>query len=529
MQQAGRRPDCSRGKLAGVLTTVALALAFALGWPESESNAAPRRAPAKAEAVADGGKAAKVERAGGRDTIPERLWSESQPAETGLNNDTPVTMGAFSRLAKVLSPAVVNVAVTRLRHDAVLPPESNGGPVSTGAGTGFFIHEDGWILTNHHVVEEAVRITVRTADDRTFEARIAGADPATDLALLKVNDGGPFPIAPLGDSDALEIGEWVVAIGNPYGLGHTVTAGIVSAKGRSTIQPGQTRYASYIQTDASINPGNSGGPLVNIHGQVVGINAAVLGKGQGIGFAIPSNMAKKAAAQLARGRIERSWFGISVGEVTPQVARALRLDRAAGALVREVIGGSPADKAQIRAGDVILRFGDHEIRNANDLPWLAASSGSGTKIRVEGVRDGSPFNVHVTLVPMPKQFGGLADADPAPSRVGASSPAAPTAPASPDRDVPGLGMRVTSVTPELQARFGLRAPNGALVVQVDAGGPADLVGIRTGDVVLQVERRAIRTAEDLVGASDWFRDADMVPLYIARGRQAVFVTPKKGR
>ncbi len=521
MQQAAKRPDCTRSKLAGVLTTLTLALAFALSWPESESTAAPRRVPARADAAAsDAARATKVERASARDTIPERLWSEAQPAETGLNADTPVTMGAFSRLAKVLSPAVVNVAVTRMRHDSVLPPESNGGPVSTGAGTGFFIHEDGWILTNHHVVEDAVRITVRTADDRTFEARIAGADPSTDLALLKVTDGGPFPIAPLGDSDGLEIGEWVVAIGNPYGLGHTVTAGIVSAKGRSTIQPGQTRYASYIQTDASINPGNSGGPLVNIHGQVVGINAAVLGKGQGIGFAIPSSMAKKLAPQLARGRIERSWFGISVGEVTPQVARALRLDRAAGALVREVVGGSPADKAQIRAGDVILRFDEHEIRNANDLPWLAASSGTGSKIRVEGVRDGSPFAVNVTLVPMPKQFGGQAEPEPSPSRSSANAT---------DVDVPGLGMRVTSLTQALQKRYALQATSGALIVHVDAGGPADLAGMRVGDVVMQAERRAIRTAADLIGASSWFQDADVVPLSVARGRQMLFVTPKKGR
>ncbi len=513
MAGEGHRNSRSRCRQFGVLAVLLCGLALALTLPDSESRAAPR----------SGGGRSTASREPAGVPVPEKLWSETQPADTGLNVDTPVTMGAFSKLAKVVSPSVVNVAVTRLRRDALPSPDSTGTPVQTGAGTGFFIHEDGWILTNHHVVEDAARITIRTADDRTFEAIVAGADPATDLALLRTSSGGPFPIVPLGDSDALEIGEWVVAIGNPYGLGHTVTAGIVSAKGRSTVQPGQTRYASYIQTDASINPGNSGGPLVNIHGQVVGINAAVHGKAQGIGFAIPAAMAKKLAPQLARGRIERSWLGISVGEVTPQVARALRLDRAVGALVREVVAGGPADRAGLRAGDVILRFGEHEIRNANDLPWLAASSGSGSKIQLDAVREGQAMTVTVTLVPMPRQFGGTA------AQPGAAPAPAPAEPASADVEVPGLGLRVTSVTPELRQRYGLSPTSGALVVHVDAGGPADLAGLRVGDVVLQVERRAIRAAAELRAASDWFPDAELVPLTIARGRQALFVTPKKGR
>ncbi len=506
------RESRSRCRQFGVLAVLVCGLALALAWPDAETHAAPRASAGRP--TAGRGEPAPL-------PVPDKLWSDSQPADTGLSVDTPVTMGAFSKLAKIVSPSVVNIAVTRLRRDALPSPDGTGAPAQTGAGTGFFIHEDGWVLTNHHVVEDAARITIRTADDRTFEATVAGADPATDLALLRTTSGGPFPIVPLGDSDALEIGEWVVAIGNPYGLGHTVTAGIVSAKGRSTVQPGQTRYASYIQTDASINPGNSGGPLVNIHGQVVGINAAVHGKAQGIGFAIPAVMAKKLAPQLARGRIERSWLGISVGEVTPQVARALRLDRAVGALVREVVAGGPADRAGLRAGDVILRFGEHEIRNANDLPWLAASSGSGSKIQLDAVREGQPMTVQVMLVPMPRQFGGT-------SGQPGSTPS-PSGPASADVEVPGLGLRVTSVTPELRQRYGLSPTSGALVVHVDAGGPADLAGLRVGDVVLQVERRAIRAAAELRAASEWFPEAELVPLTIARGRQALFVTPKKGR
>jgi serine protease Do len=450
--------------------------------------------------------------------IPDRLWSDTQPADTGLTAETPVTMGAFSRLSKVISPSVVNISVTRLRRSGLQTAEVDAGEVVTSSGTGFFIHQDGWILTNHHVIEGVLKIQVRTADDRTFGARVAGLDPYTDLALLRVDKSGPFPVAPLGNSDALDIGEWVVAIGNPYGLGHTVTAGIVSAKGRSTVVPAQTRYASYIQTDASINPGNSGGPLVNIHGQVVGINSATLGKAQGIGFAIPSNMAKKLLPQLARGKIERSWLGISVGEVNAQVARALRLDRAAGALVREVVAGGPGDNAGLHAGDVILRFGEHEIRNANDLPWLAASEGIGKRVRVDAVREGQPLHVDVVLTVMPQQFSS-ADA----------AAKAPMPSANGEIDVAGLGFRVVSLDAAVRRRYRLSAEQGALVVHVDRGGPADLVGVRVGDVVVQAERRAIRDAADLVKVNAWFPAAEIVPLYVARGRQALFVMPKKGR
>ncbi|MEY3013765.1 MAG: hypothetical protein RIT45_2500 [Pseudomonadota bacterium] len=453
-----------------------------------------------------------------RPAIPAQLYTETQSADTGLSKDTPVTMGAFSKLAKVISPAVVNLHVTRLRRDGVTAGDTTGGQIVTSSGTGFFVHEEGWILTSHHVVEGAAKIQVRTADDRTFEAHIAGLDPFTDLALLRVPDKGPFPVAPLGDSDALDIGEWVVAIGNPYGLGHTVTAGIVSAKGRSTVLPGQTRYASYIQTDASINPGNSGGPLVDIEGRVVGINTAVIGKAQGIGFAVPVNMAKKLLPQLARGKIERSWLGISVAEVTPQVARALRLDRAAGALVREVVAGGPAAKAGLRAGDVILRFNEHEIRNANDLPWLAASEGIGKRVTVEGTRDGQTLRATVVLTAMPARFAGTT------GEGGGVSVAA-----SGEGVIAGLGIRAATLTPELRKRYRLRAEKGALVVQVDAGGPADNAGIRVGDVVVQAERRPIHSAVELATVAALFPAGEMVPLYVARGRQALFLMPRKGR
>ena len=447
---------------------------------------------------------------------PSRLWTDSQPSETGLSAESPVTMGAFAKLAKIISPAVVNIHTSKVTTgtDVRYGAESRQQFVSA-SGTGFFIHADGYILTNNHVIEGAVRIRVRTADDRTFQARIIGRDPRTDLALLKVDAATKFVVVPLGDSDAVDIGEWVVAVGNPYGLGHTVTAGIVSAKGRSNLRPGATHYANFIQTDASINPGNSGGPLVNIRGEVVGINTAILGKGQGIGFAIPSNMAKKLVPQLARGHVERSWLGLSVGEVTPEVARSLRLNRAIGAYVRFVAAGSPAAKAGLRPGDVIVRFGAHEVRKSTDLPWLAASGGVGKQIKVSLIRSGKPMAASVTLVALPGRFGG-------------EEPPA-TQPAAQEISVPGLGMRVTQLTAALRKRFQIVARSGVLVLQVDRGGPAESVGVRPRDVIVQADRRRVDTVRDLLQVNGWYPAREMVPLYVARGKDVRFVMPKKTR
>ncbi len=452
--------------------------------------------------------------------IPAKLWTGKQPADTGLADDTPVTMGAFSRLARVIRPAVVNI--TTVKAQTVSYPgmhEVFRKQTTKSSGTGFFIHQDGYLLTNNHVVTDARKIEVRTSDDRVYsKVYLVGADPRTDLALLYVDARGvKFPVAPLGDSEKLEIGEWVVAIGNPYGLGHTVTAGIVSAKGRSTVMPAPNLYANYIQTDASINPGNSGGPLVNIHGQVIGINAAVHGKAQGIGFAIPANMAKKLLPQLAKGRIERSWLGVDVEPVTARVARALKLDRVVGAYIEAVVPGSPAQKAGLRPSDVILRFGNQEIRRSRDLHWLAASSGVGSRVKMKIYRGGKTFDVSVSLGALPRVFGGHAKAPKAKVARG------------PDIQLPGLGVRVTTLTESLRKRFGIHAASGALVVHIDRGGPADLVGIRPRDVITRGDRRVIQGAPDLARINAWYPENEMVPLHILRGRQPLFLMPKKGR
>ncbi|HAN32595.1 MAG TPA: hypothetical protein DCQ06_13450 [Myxococcales bacterium] len=438
------------------------------------------------------------------------LWTAKRSQSTGLSNDSPVTMGAFSKLAKLISPAVVNInikGVKRFRGE-------RSKQVSMGSGTGFFIHPDGYLLTNNHVIARAQIIEIRTADDRTFQARVIGSDARTDIALLKVNSAKPFPIIPLGNSGKLQIGEWVVAVGNPYGLGHTVTAGIVSAKGRSRLHPGSTRYANYIQTDASINPGNSGGPLVNIHGEVIGINTAVHGKAQGIGFAIPSNMAKTLVPQLAKGQIERSWLGISVGEVTPEVARALRLNRAIGAYIRVIAPQSPAKRADLRPGDVVLRFDGQEVKKSSDLPWMAASAGVGRAVEVELIRAGKALKRRVVMA---RQPGATVSAKEAAAR----------------RDgrlaVAGLGMKVIALKRRIRRRFGIAARTGALILTVDAGGPADAVGLRPGDVVIQADRRRVDKPVDLIKVTNGFAGLEMVPLYVVRGRGVHFVMLRKSR
>lgn len=450
---------------------------------------------------------------------PDKLWTE-QAVNTGINPDTPVTMGAFSRLAKLISPAVVNISVT----GAASAPDGweigpQGQPHSHGEGTGFFIHADGYVLTNNHVVENAQDIVVRTAADKVYKARVIGRDPRTDLALIKVDGKEKFPIAALGDSSKIEIGEWVVAIGNPFGLSHTVTQGIVSAVGRSEVHPGgRQMYANFIQTDASINPGNSGGPLVNTRGEVIGINAAVRGDGQGIGFAIPSNMAKKLLPQLAQGKIERSFLGVAVDDVTPELARSLHLDRVFGAVVRDVVTGSPAEKSGVKPGDVITAFDGSAVRNKSDLPWLTASAGTAGKVPLEMMREGKAVTINVQLANMPGQYGD----DP--------TPAPPATPVQPGLTaLRGLGLAIVDLTAGLRQRFQIAADHGVLIVSVDRGSPADRVGLKEGDVLLRIGSTNLANVAKLTEVYRLASPEDALPMLVQRGKQTFFVAPTRGR
>jgi serine protease Do len=265
-------------------------------------------------------------------------------------------------------------------------------------GSGFIIDKDGYILTNNHVIENAGMIMVKLANEKEYEAKVVGRDPRTDLALIKINARGDLPVVRIGDSDSLQVGDWVLAIGNPFGLGQTVTAGIVSAKGRVI---GQGPYDDFIQTDAAINPGNSGGPLFSTKGEVVGINTAIFsqsGGNIGIGFAVPINMAKSLVPQLkAKGRVSRGWLGVSIGPVTDEAAKELKLKDTKGALVMEVVERSPADRAGLQQGDVIVSFDGKDVAGAADLPRLVGSTPIGKEVSLRVIREARPLDVKVTI------------------------------------------------------------------------------------------------------------------------------------
>jgi serine protease Do len=278
-----------------------------------------------------------------------------------------------------------------------------GGPMpqqrpQQSLGSGFLIDADGYILTNNHVIENAGMIMVKLADEKEYEAKVVGRDPRTDLALIKINARGDLPVAPLGDSDSLQVGEWVIAIGNPFGLGQTVTAGIVSAKGRVI---GQGPYDDFIQTDAAINPGNSGGPLFDTRGEVVGINTAIFsqaGGNIGIGFAVPVNLAKSLLPQLkAKGRVSRGWLGVSIGPVTDEAVEELKLKDKKGALVMEVVERSPADRAGLQEGDVIVAFDGKDVARATDLPRLVGTTPSGKEVMLRVFREGRALDLKATI------------------------------------------------------------------------------------------------------------------------------------
>jgi serine protease Do len=399
--------------------------------------------------------------------------SEAAQAQAGV----PLIPSSFAELAKQASPSVVNISTVKtVRGRGLMPmPFGQGDPFrefferffrdqmprdfrQQSLGTGFIIDTQGYILTNNHVVEMAEEIKVKFSDGKEYEAKIIGRDPKTDLALIKIESDEALQPLALGDSEMLEVGEWVVAIGNPFGLGNTVTAGIVSAKYR---QIGASSYDNFIQTDASINPGNSGGPLLNTSGEVVGINTAIFSQGGGnigIGFAIPVNMAKDLLPQLKKGRVVRGWLGVMVQKITPELKEKLDLKDEKGALVADVTQGGPAEKAGIERGDVIVSFDGKEIKEMRDLPFVVASTPVDKTVIVEAIRKGKKQNFEVKI-------GELKD----------DQEAAQVAEAP-----PRLGMTLEELTPELAGNLGLTERSGIVVVQVEDDSPAAAAGLRPG-------------------------------------------------
>ncbi|MBI3127945.1 MAG: DegQ family serine endoprotease [Candidatus Tectomicrobia bacterium] len=413
---------------------------------------------------------------------------------------------SLADLAERLRPSVVNISAEtvvqaqpgipgmpgdpwpemfrRFFEGQPLPFPESGPPIeqrSTSLGSGFLIDKDGFVLTNNHVIEKATGITVILDNRKRRKATVVGRDPLTDLALLKVEKrpGDNFVPVALGDSDKLRVGEWVMAIGNPFGLSHTVTAGIVSAKGRMI---GAGRFDDFIQTDASINPGNSGGPLFNLQGQVVGINTAIFsraGGNIGIGFAIPANMAKTIVPQLRKGSVVRGFLGVSIQSVNETMAKSLGLKEQRGAIVASVVDDSPAAKAGIRRGDVITSLNEQKIEKARDLSRIAADLKPGTAVRVAVLRAGKPLALTVTMGRMPDEEQMVARA---PARENITS---------------SLGIQVQDLTPDIARQVGVRTRSGVVITNVTQGSPAAQVGLQRGDVIIEVNQKRVRNVAEM--------------------------------
>ena len=445
---------------------------------------------------------------------PEPVVQEGKPSDIQI-----ITPNTFVEIAKKLNPTVVYISSTQVVkgfkdfHAPFRDPFRDffgddffdkffgipkGDLKQTSLGSGFIIDKEGYILTNNHVVKDAEDILVTLSDDNEYKAKIVGKDEDMDVALLKINAKNHLPIVNLGDSDSLQIGEWVVAIGNPFGLEHTVTAGIVSAKWRTI---GRGPYNSFIQTDASINPGNSGGPLFNIQGDVVGINTAIAAEGQGIGFAIPINMVKDVLEDLkTEGKIRRGWLGLMIQRVTPSLAKSFGLKENKGALVAEVVEEGPADKAGVKSGDVIIRFKGKEIREFSDLSRYAGLTRPGTKVELELIRDGKTMEITVKLGEFDESgMGRLAE-----------------------KEETELGMTVQDITPELARGFDLEKTEGVLVTNVNPGTPADKAGIQRGDIILEVNRKEIRNTKDFRKALKATTEGTVL-LLINRGEHPLYI------
>jgi serine protease Do len=456
----------------------------------------------------------------------EPFWSEGKG---GVAAQPPGgAPGSFADLAERTSPAVVNIQTSktiggpaapgapgRPRH----PLEEFFGPFGPpfeelfeqprkvpSLGTGFVISPDGYILTNNHVIEDVDKIEVQFEDGRKFEAKVIGRDPRTDVALIKV-EAGDLPALPLGDSDSVRPGDWVVAIGNPFGLSHTVTAGIVSARHREiNADPDARRFDDFIQTDAAINPGNSGGPLINLAGEVIGINTAINPRANTIGFAVPVNIAKGVLPSLrTAGKVSRGWLGVYIQPIEPEMAEILGLEDTKGALVSKVEPGSPADEAGIKSGDVVVEFDGRPIEKMEELPRYVASAGVGKELKLVALRKGQRKSFEVTLGELD---AGVEEASATPS----------------EAEKPRYGLSVQELTPELGQQLGMEGAKGVIVTQVEPGSPADDAGIRRRDVILEVNQRPVASVKDFRAALGGADKGAL--LLVRRGEAEIFVAVK---
>ncbi|MCA1989299.1 MAG: DegQ family serine endoprotease [Desulfarculus sp.] len=372
-------------------------------------------------------------------------------------------------------------------------------------GSGVFVDPQGYLLTNNHVISEADEIVVVMKDGQEVKAEIVGRDKKTDLALLKIKAKSELPFLPLGNSDQLRVGDWVLAVGNPFGLENTVTAGIISAKGRII---GAGPYDDFLQTDASINPGNSGGPLINLKGEVVGINTAIVAQGQGIGFAIPVNLARQVMNQLrTTGKVTRGWLGVYIQPVTKELAEKFKLEGTDGVLVADVVKDGPADKAGIQRGDVIVEFEGRPLKDWHSLPRLVAETPVGKEVKLKVVREGRPRPVTAIV-------GELKDEQPEAAK--AEEPAKVQ-----------LGLSLQKLTPELAQQLGLpKTRKGLVVTGVQAGGPAEEAGLRRGDVILEAAQKPVDSPEQFARLAGKLKPGEGLLLLIQRQEATQFMVIK---
>ncbi|MEI7638808.1 MAG: DegQ family serine endoprotease [Syntrophus sp. (in: bacteria)] len=452
--------------------------------------------------------------------------TDVQTASAISPGDNTRTPGSFADLAEKVKPSVVNIGTTKVVRGGTRSPFGGGAPFDRyfgdeffdrffgdaprrefkqqSLGSGFIISSDGYIFTNNHVVEHADKILVKLSDGREYEAKIIGKDAKTDIALIKIKPSESLPVAEIGDSDKLRVGDWVLAIGNPFGLEQTVTAGIVSAKGRVI---GAGPYDNFIQTDASINPGNSGGPLFNMEGKVIGINTAIVAQGQGIGFALPISMAKNILPDLkSKGKVSRGWMGVSVQDITEEMAKSLQLKERRGAIVSEVFKGDPAERAGIRAGDIVTEINGKKIKDTHDLLLSIASFHVGDKVSIKIIRDGREMIFQVTVVERKDQ---------------------PEVAAAKGGAYEQFGLAIEDITPEIARYLGIPKKTGIIVVRVQSGSPADEMGIQPQDIILQVNKVKIASVKEYVREISKKANKGSIMLLIKRGQATFFVALRK--
>lgn len=466
--------------------------------------------------------------------LETKIWSEMPADSQSKDAESPkrYVPASFAPLVNEVKNAVVNISTTKIIKTS--PMTQQFGPMGEqfkqffgphffeqfmgpegpqeykehALGSGFIINKDGYILTNNHVIAGMTNIKVITDNGDQYTAKVVGADPQTDLALLKVSAKKPLDVAMLGDSSKVQVGDWVVVIGNPFGLDHTVTAGIISAKGRRL---NSGNYDQFLQTDAAINRGNSGGPVFNLNGEVIGISTAIIAPsiGQGIGFAIPINVAKTIIPQLIKhGKVIRGWLGVYIQNITPDLAESFHLKRdQKGAVVTKVVMNGPAYKAGMKEGDVIVNFNGKSVESANALPWIVSNTPVGSKVKVKILRKGREKTLNITIGELPSKIEASVQPEQKTEHVSEKT----------------LGLSVSNITPDIKNEYGLNIDKGVVVTAVADNSPADMAGILKGDVIRQVNQKDITNVADYNKSISSVKKGEMVSLLIARGNANIYI------